>query len=296
VQEKRLKKEFDISNLDGMDVVLLKTLVAIKETGSFSSAARALNCVQSNVTSRIRRLEEQFGQKVFQRSKAGARLTDFGEQVHAHAIVLLQQFAAAERDLLEAAGAGAPLRLGSMETTAAVRLPALLKRLRDVSAAPLSLTTGPTAELLSKVWDRKIDAAFVAGPVDATRFRAVRAFSERLVCTYGAASPQSGPLLAFRQGCSYRAAAQAWLGSIGQSDREVTEMGTLEGILGCVEAGLGFTVAPESAVLGFRNADQLTTTPLPAPFGDAVTYLVWRIDHKPVEAHRKLLEILVEPA
>jgi DNA-binding transcriptional LysR family regulator len=73
-------------------------------------------------------------------------------------------------------------------------------------------------------------------------------------------------------------------------------MGTLEGILGCVEAGLGFTVAPESAVLGFRNADQLTTTPLPAPFGDAVTYLVWRIDHKPVAAHRKLLEILVEPA
>ncbi|GAB2186357.1 LysR family transcriptional regulator [Roseibium sp. LAB1] len=291
-----MKKEFDISNLDNMDIVLLKTLVAVAETGSFSGAAQALNCVQSNVTSRIRRLEEQFGQKVFQRSKAGARLTEFGEQVHARAVALLRQFAAAERDLLEAAGAGAPLRLGSMETTAAVRLPAILKRLKDNSAAPLSLTTGPTAELLSKVWDQKIDAAFVAGPVDGTRFQATRAFSERLVCAKGASSPDNGPLLAFRHGCSYRAVAQAWLGSIGQSDREVTEMGTLEGILGCVDAGLGFTVAPESAVLGFRNADQLKLSPLPAPFGDVVTYLVWRIDHKPVEAHRKLLEILAEPA
>lgn len=291
-----MKKEFDISNLDSMDIVLLKTLMAVAETGSFSGAAQALNCVQSNVTSRIRRLEEQFGQKVFQRSKAGARLTEFGEQVHARAIVLLQQFAAAERDLLEAAGAGAPLRLGSMETTAAVRLPALLKRLRDKSTAPLSLTTGPTADLLSKVWDQKIDAAFVAGPVDKARFQAVRAFSEQLVSAIGPATSEQGPLLAFRHGCSYRAAAQAWLGSIGQSDREVTEMGTLEGILGCVEAGLGFTVAPESAVLGFRNADQLTTTPLPPPFGETVTYLVWRVDRKPVEAHRKLLEILAERA
>ncbi|MEE4013273.1 hypothetical protein V1T76_14480 [Roseibium sp. FZY0029] len=49
------------------------------------------------------------------------------------------------------------------------------------SAALLSLRTGPTAEWLSKVWDQTINGAFGAGPVDATRFMAVSAFSERLV-------------------------------------------------------------------------------------------------------------------
>ncbi|MHA7775542.1 LysR family transcriptional regulator [Roseibium sp. M-1] len=277
-----------------MDIVLLKTLVAVADTGSFSAAAQALHCVQSNVTSRIRRLEEHFGQKVFQRNKTGARLTEFGAQLHGRAVDLLHQFAAAERELLEAAGTGAPLSLGSMETTAAVRLPGVLKRLKRESSAPLSLTTGPTADLLAKVWDRKIDAAFVAGPVDESRFHAVRAFSEELVCARHPAGTTRDPLLVFRHGCSYRAAALAWLGSAGRSDTQVTEMGTLEGILGCVEAGLGFAVGPESAVRGYRNADQLHLEPLPKPFRDVDTYLVWRLDHAPVDAHRKLLVVLGE--
>jgi DNA-binding transcriptional LysR family regulator len=276
-----------------MDIVLLKTLVAVTDSGSFSGAAGVLHCVQSNVTSRIRRLEEHFGQKVFQRSKAGARLTEFGERLHGKAVVLLQQFEAAERDLLDAAGAGAPLSLGSMETTAAVRLPTVLKSLKLLCpASTISLETGPTGDLLAKVWDRKINAAFVAGPVDEDRFRSIKAFAERLVSARNPEGSSADPLLAFRSGCSYRASAQAWLRSIGRSDTEVAEMGTLEGILGCVEAGLGFAVGPESAVLGYRNADQLEVTPLPLPFSEVDTYLVWRIDHQPVESHRKLIEIL----
>jgi DNA-binding transcriptional LysR family regulator len=275
-----------------MDVVLLKTLVAVADAGSFSGAAEILHCVQSNVTSRIRRLEEHFGQKVFQRSKAGAHLTEFGKHLHSRAIDLLQHFDAVERDLMEAAGTGALLRLGSMETTAAVRLPGLLKHLKQLSRAPMSLSTGPTADLLARVWDRKLDAAFVAGPVDEDRFHAVTAFTERLVCARNPTGTARDPLLAFRPGCSYRATAQAWLGSIGRSDTEVTEMGTLEGILGCVEAGLGFAVGPESAIRGYRNADQLELDPLPAPFDLVETFLVWRIDHQPVDSHRKLCCIL----
>jgi len=275
-----------------MDLVLLKTLVAVADTGSFSGAADVLHCVQSNVTSRIRRLEQHFGQKVFERSKAGAHLTEFGKRLHGRAIMLLQQFEAAERELMDAAGNGALLRLGSMETTAAVRLPALLKRLKSLSQAPLSLTTGPTADLLARVWDRKLDAAFVDGPVDEDRFQSVKAFSEQLVCARNPDGAEDDPLLAFRPGCSYRTTAQAWLASIGRSDTEVTEMGTLEGILGCVEAGLGFAVGPKSAILGYKNADQLQLEPLPVPFGTAETFLVWRIDHQPVDSHRKLCRIL----
>ncbi len=278
-----------------MDIVLLKTLVAVTETGSFSGAAGILHCVQSNVTSRIRRLEDHFGQRVFQRSKAGARLTEFGERLHERAVDLLQQFEAAERDLLEAAGEGAPLSLGSMETTAAVRLPGILKRLKQhCPASSISLQTGATADLLSRVWDRKVDAAFVAGPVDQDRFRSVTAFREKLVCARNPAGSASDPLLAFRSGCSYRASAQSWLRSIGRSDTEISEMGTLEGILGCVEAGLGFAVGPESAIRGYRNADQLVLDPLPSPFAEVETCLVWRIDHAPVTSHRVLIEILAK--
>jgi len=280
-----------------MDIVLLKTLLAVAETGSFSGAANSLHCVQSNVTSRIRRLEDHFGQKIFLRGKAGATLTGFGERLHAKAEDLLQLFEAAERELLDAAGAGAPLALGSMETTAAVRLPGLLKVLKDrVPAAPVSLRTGPTADLLAMVRARKIDAAFVAGPVDTTRFNAVRAFTERLVWARNPAASENGSLLAFRSGCSYRATAEAWLKSLGRSDTQITEMGTLDGILGCVAAGLGFAVVPEEAVRGARDADRLEVSPLPEPFATVDTFLVRRLDHEPVEAHRTLIEVLTGQA
>lgn len=276
-----------------MDRQLLETFLAVAESGSFTAAAGRLHCVQSNVTTRIRRLEGELGGPLFERGRGGARLTALGERLRGHAVELLARFEAAERDLREAAAGAAPLRLGAMETTAAMRLPRLLKALTHACpAAPVSLHTGPTAELLTLVWARKLEAAFVAGPVDPQRFRSRLAFRERLVQVTGGAGRDMGPLLAFKAGCSYRAVAQAWLRGLGRSDTPVMEMGTLDGILGCVEAGLGFAVVPEVSVAGARNAERLTTHPLPAPHAASETHLVWRYDAVPVTAQRALMELL----
>jgi len=216
-----------------MDILLLRTFMSIIETGSFSASAQEMHCVQSNITSRIRRLETHLGQPVFERGRGGARVTEFGQLLRQHAEDLLPRFDAAERDLLDAAGVSAPLRLGAMETTAAARLPSMLKALKQLCpTAPISLRTGPTGELVSLLWGRKIDTAFVASPIDESRFRSVPAFREHLVLARSATNDQAGPLLAFRSGCSYRATAESWLRSDGKSDTEIIEMGTLEGILG----------------------------------------------------------------
>ncbi len=282
-----------------MDLVLLRSFTAVAAAGSFSGAADALGCVQSNVTARIRRLENHFGQSVFERGRGGARLTRFGERLLTHAEDLLSRFEAAERELLDQAGGRAPLRIGAMETTAALRLPPLLKALRDAAPeAPISLHTGPTAELLRMVWDRRLDAAFVAGPVDLNRFDSVEAFNERLAAASAVGPDRNcantdrpvGPLIAFRQGCSYRATAEAWLKAQGRMDVETIEMGTLDGILGCVAAGLGFAVVPEAAMPGSRMADDLRCDALPDPFGLTVTHLVWRRDQTPVRALSVLLD------
>ncbi len=279
-----------------MDFLLLKTFMTVVAEGSFSAAAEAMSCVQSNVTARIRRLEDHLGQPVFERGRGGAKLTQFGWRLRGHAEDLLARVEAAERDLLDAAGEAAPFRLGAMESTAAGRLPALLRDLRArCPRAPISVRTAPTGELLKDLWERQLDAALVAGPVDATRFHSLLAFRERLVRVESASVPASGPLLAFRATCSYRAKADAWLRSEGLSDTEVIEMGTFDGILGCVEAGVGFAVVPARTIEIQRARRDFAIEELPEPYGRSETLLAWRLDHAVTAAHDALIEMLKKP-
>lgn len=276
-----------------MDVLLLRTMVCVADHGSFSAAAEVMNCVQSNITTRIRRLESHFGQALFERGRGGARLTAFGQSAYERAVALLAQFEAVERDLMDAAGGAAPLRLAAMETTAAARLPAVLKELKaQCPKAPISLQTGPTAHLLGLLWERKADAAFVAGPVDADRFASVPAFRERLVVVSTTSGRLQGPLFAFARGCSYRATAESWLREEGRSDTELVEMGSFDGILGCVEAGMGFAVAPERAIRQHRAGSALRIGALPDPFAEIETCLAMRLDYRPVTAAKVLMAIL----
>ena len=109
-----------------------------------------------------------------------------------------------------------PLAIGSMETTAAVRLPALLAEFhRRFPAVRLSLRTSTTADLVAGVLDGTFDGAFVAGPIEHAELDATVAFREELVLVTArrwtslaalrAGTPESGPTaLVFRTGCTYR--------------------------------------------------------------------------------------------
>ncbi|MEM7721640.1 MAG: LysR family transcriptional regulator [Pseudomonadota bacterium] len=276
-----------------MDMVLLRTFETVAREGSFVGAARALNCVQSNVTARIRRLEENFGAPLFERGRGGARLTDLGRQLHGYAVDLIARFEAAERDLKDAAGCSAPLRLGTMETTAAGRLPDVLRKLRDACpSAPVSVTPGPTGELLADLWERRLDSAFVAGPLDEDRFDGVVAFEEDLVLIRAVPLTPDLPLLAFRSTCSYRRVADRWLEAQGQPDRPVMEMGTLDGILGCMAAGIGFAIVPRSSFERRADFGTLSVEDLPAEYARTKTYLAWRRDHHKSSTQTRLIELV----
>lgn len=288
-----------------LDTTLFVTFMAVAETGGFSSAGERLGCVQSNVTARIRRLEDHLGGRLFERGRNGAALTAFGRLAHERVRKALDTLSSLERELIEASGGSAPLRLGAMETTAAARLPKLMAKLRkQCPDATVTLQTGPTARLLDMVWNRQLDAAFVAGPIDPDRFHAVSAFNEQLFAfwrtnilskeTQGHASPLSDTdtLLAFSEGCSYRASAQAWLREKGHADIKVMEMGSLDAMIGCAAAGMGMVVVPKAAARRIGESKQLAAYALPAEFGEVTTHLVSRHDEKPVRALKILTQFL----
>jgi DNA-binding transcriptional LysR family regulator len=82
-----------------MDITLARTFQAIVEAGNFKDAAVRLCVTQSTVSTRIRTLEDVLGRSLFERSKAGAKLTPAGEQFQRHATALLRVWRHAQLDV-----------------------------------------------------------------------------------------------------------------------------------------------------------------------------------------------------
>ncbi len=73
-----------------MDVIQVKTFLAIVEGGNFLAAARRVNVTQSTVSARIKTLEDQLGKLLFTRTKAGCELTPAGHQFYRYAKSLVR--------------------------------------------------------------------------------------------------------------------------------------------------------------------------------------------------------------
>ncbi|MCP5370917.1 MAG: LysR family transcriptional regulator [Hyphomicrobiales bacterium] len=82
-----------------MDITLARTFLAIVEWGNFVKAAEQLYVTQSTVSSRIRVLEDQLGQPLFVRTKAGASLTSAGVQFKPFAQRLVQTWEQARQEV-----------------------------------------------------------------------------------------------------------------------------------------------------------------------------------------------------
>ena len=120
-----------------MELSDLVTFSAVARTGGITRAASELNTVQSNVTQRIKALEAEIGTALFERHSRGMTLTGAGRRLLPYAermAALSHEAVLAARDDGVPKG---PLAIGSMETTAAVRLPSRLAEFhRSFPAVP----------------------------------------------------------------------------------------------------------------------------------------------------------------
>ncbi|WP_371325187.1 LysR substrate-binding domain-containing protein [Dechloromonas sp. ZY10] len=280
-----------------MELIALRTFVAVVEAGGILAAAGRLNTVQSNVTGRIRKLEDEFASELFQRKGRGLELAPAGRVLLDYARRMLElerQTLAAVRQVGECSG---ELRIGAMETFAALHLPQALKAVR--SAHPkveLRVYTEPTARLVDKVLAHKLDAAFVAGPVVHPDLTFSEVVAEELVQVHATGcDPVRLPLILFREGCAYRTRALAWQRSIGHATADVMEFGTLDGILGCVSVGLGWTLMPRRIVEQSRQASELIITPVPDEIARVPTGLIRRHEVSPLRALQTLVEAFTPP-
>ena len=219
-----------------MELKSLHTFLVVAEIGTILHAAKRLHCVQSNVTSRIKALEDELKVELFTRSRNGMELTAAGEIFHCHAQAVVNCASVAKASVNNFSTTVRALRIGTMESTLAVRLPSYIAALRrEYPDIKLSITSGATADLVDLLLDNKIDVALIGGYFKHKNLEGKIAFTEEMVLAthrdiLDLKELNSCPVIVFKPGCSYRLYAEDCMKRLALAPNEVFELGTLDGI------------------------------------------------------------------
>ncbi len=272
--------------MDARSLPDLMVFLEVVRSGSITRAAHRLNMVQSNVTARIKKLEQSAATPLLKRHARGVRPTPAGEA----AIAMAQRLDGVLNDLRftfgrPAAARVAKLRIGAIETVLASHLPRVVAGfLREFPHVDVSVRTGSSAALLKQLKEGEVDAVLVSRTSGLPGVRERLAFCDELVVV-GPAVPRTaakpwqmeGPplkVLVQRLGCSYTERLLAFLAEHSNRSYRLLELGTLEGILGFIETGMGIAAMPRAFVQAAAAKRKLQLYELPKTARELRTYLV----------------------
>ena len=265
------------------DLESLEIFRSVVQEGGVLRAAAKLHRVPSNVTTRIKQLEQRLGSALFRRQGRSLALSAEGELLLSYAERLFRLADEAESELRSGRPRGV-LRLGALESTAGSRLPSVLAAFhRECPEVVVELVTGTTAALLQRVLRFDVEAAFVSQPFSATGLSTLRVFDDELVLITSKLVPKirragdltGKALIAFPSGCSYRTRLSDWLGSARVMPASTMELGSYQAIIACVAAGTGFAAVPRSLLASLRAARNVRQHRLPTHVRRSQTRLVW---------------------
>ncbi|MEO0485336.1 MAG: LysR substrate-binding domain-containing protein [Pseudomonadota bacterium] len=238
-----------------LDLDLLRTFVAIAETGNFSAAAARVFRTPSAVSMQVKKMEDALERPLFLRDSRSVRLTEDGERVLAHArrMVALDHEFRAEFDPKALRG---EVRIGVPDDVAERFLPDMLRRFccsyPGVQIHAVVANTGPMIDMVA---ERRLDAAIITRlPSQRDQRPGEVLFRERLVwagAKCGVAHEQDPmPVSVWDTTCAWRKAGLEGLEAQGRDYHIVLESGHLSGQKAAVLADLAVAPIPRSALGG----------------------------------------------
>jgi len=267
-----------------MDLVQLKMFCAVAEYGSIVKAAEQLHRVPSNLTTRLKQLEAEVGNALFIREKQRLRLSPIGHDFLQYARKILQLSEEALQ-LSRSAEPSGTLTLGSLESVAATRLPALLSAYHQrYPAVQLSLVTGTSGEILDGVAKGELSVALTDQPSPRPDIICGHHYRDRLVLITNPAHPPVAvaqdvigeTFFAFRSSCSYRHRLEHWFAQAAVTPGPIMEIQSYHAMLACVAGGAGLAVIPYSLLNKLTDHTRVAVHQLPDSISQLYTGLIWR--------------------
>jgi DNA-binding transcriptional LysR family regulator len=234
-----------------LDLELLRSFVSVVDSGGFTRAGERVHRTQSTVSQQIKRLEDDIGQPLLNRSGKDVTPTEAGERLLSYARRLLA-LAEEARDVMTRPDHEGAVRLGVPEDFAAYRLTKLLAAFaRSHPALRLDVRADQSKYLKRDLERGDLDLALFKR--DAGEKGGIAVWPDRVHWVTSKSHPirtktGSVPLIGYPAGCLYRARAIHALESDGRTWHMAYTSSNLAGIQAAVAAGMGLSILSEMAI------------------------------------------------
>lgn len=287
------------------DLIDLRIFVSAIEGGSLTAAANQNNIVVAAVSARLKKLEESFNLKLFERTGRGIRPTLAGEMFARNARKIIDDARQAQNALDDFAdGRGGHVRLLSNTNMLAEHMPhALGTFLAGNPDITVTVEDKPSFEVVSLLRNGEADIGIVASSADMSGLESWRFVPDRLVLVTPpehplAASPVNySRILDFKLiGLSKHTALMQFMGrlanELGRTVDYRIRAENFESACRMVECGAGIAIIPESAALRYGSYMALNITQVHESWADRELYLCARNEEQLPGYSRKLLDHL----
>jgi DNA-binding transcriptional LysR family regulator len=243
-----------------LDILALRSLVAIADCGGYHRAADSLGVSQSSVSQHVRKLETVLGHALLERDGRGMRFTPDGESFVARARPMLQT----HDDLVGrfSTGTTPTVVVGATEHAAEDLLPSITRAFEhELPNSHVRFRLDRSSRLDVGLDHASIDVAVMLGSTNPGA-HTVASVPLAWFCRQDWQSPpptEPLPLVVIDGPCIIKRKAIATLGDTGRTHRVVAESGYLAGVLNAVQAGVGVALLVDSGRVpaGLRRMTEL---------------------------------------
>ena len=174
-----------------MDFDQLTTFIEIAKLGSFSRAGQKLFRSQPAVSAQVRQLEQEYGEKLFDRGRKSVRLTSAGETLFEYAVRMVNMRAESLRAVADKATTPrGVLALGANEATCLYVLPDIFAEYhRLYPSVQISIYRNFSHKVLQKVEDGSVDVGIVTLPAKSPSLKIHPIFRDRVMLMVNPRSP-----------------------------------------------------------------------------------------------------------
>jgi len=288
-----------------MEMQQLRYVVAVARTANFSRAAEQCHVSQPSLSQQIQKLEDELGERLFDRMKREAKLTSHGETFLRRAVRILEEVDAAKREATDAQDLlRGTLTIGVLPTVAPYLLPDVMAQFTEkFPDVEIVVQEDTTARLLKLALDYEIDFALASQPIQNERLAVTELFSEELLLalppghpltrkrTVAVADLEGERLMVMKEG---HCLGDQVLGFCDRRDLKPKisfRSSQLETIQALVSSGLGISLIPAMAARSKReHLPEYRSLQSPRPERKIVT--AWPKQRPPGRAANEFLKMV----